>query len=125
VTTSTVAQKRRSLALIMTFTLLAAAGQVLLKLGTNRLHQNLSTAVVVTDLPLIGGLALYGIGAAMMVLALRHGELSVLYPLISLSYVWVAILSVVVFGEAMNPFKVAGIFVIMTGVAIMGMGARK
>ena len=109
----------------MTFTLLAAAGQVLLKLGTNRLHQNLSTAVVVTDLPLIGGLALYGIGAAMMVLALRHGELSVLYPLISLSYVWVAILSVVVFGEAMNPFKVAGIFVIMTGVAVMGMGARK
>jgi drug/metabolite transporter (DMT)-like permease len=61
----------------------------------------------------------------MMVLALRHGELSVLYPLISLSYVWVAILSVVVFGEAMNPFKILGIFVIMAGVAVMGMGARK
>jgi drug/metabolite transporter (DMT)-like permease len=125
VTISTIAQKRRSLALIITFTLLAAAAQVLLKFGTNRLHQHLSLATVVTDLPLLGGLALYGIGAAMMVIALRHGELSVLYPLISLSYVWVAILSVVVFGEAMNPFKVAGIFVIMAGVAVMGMGAHK
>ena len=60
-----------------------------------------------------------------MVVALRHGELSVLYPLISLSYVWVAVLSVLVFGEIMNAYKVAGICAIMAGVAVLGSGARK
>ena len=75
--------------------------------------------------PLHGGLALYGAGAALMVIALRHGELSVLYPLISLSYVWVAVLSVVVFGEIMNVYKVTGICAIMAGVAVLGSGAHK
>ena len=48
-----------------------------------------------------------------------------LYPLISLSYVWVAILSVVILQETMNPYKIAGISVIIAGVAVMGNGARK
>jgi len=125
VTTSTAAQKRRSLVLIVAFTLLAAAAQVLFKFGTNRLLGHTSLVAILTDVPLIGGLVLYGLGAAMMILALRHGELSVLYPLISLSYVWVAILSVVIFGENMNPYKIGGICVIMAGVGVMGAGSQK
>ncbi|MSV35212.1 MAG: cation/cationic drug transporter [Bryobacterales bacterium] len=124
-TTSTVQQKRRSLVLVIAFTVLAATAQVLIKFGTVRLNQNPSLIGLLTNFPLIGGLALYGVGSAMMVIALRHGELSFLYPLISLSYVWVAILSVVVFQEEMNPYKIAGIGVIIAGVAVMGNGARK
>jgi drug/metabolite transporter (DMT)-like permease len=125
VPTSTAAQKRRSLVMIVAFTLLAAAAQVLFKFGTNRLLGHASLVAITTDFPLIGGLVLYGLGAAMMILALRHGELSVLYPLISLSYVWVAILSVVIFGESMNPYKIGGICVIMAGVGVMGAGSQK
>jgi len=125
VTTSTVQQKRRSLVLVIAFTLLAAAAQVLFKFGTNHLNQHPSLLGLLTNFPLMGGLALYGIGSAMMIIALRHGELSILYPLISLSYVWVAILSVVIFRETMNPYKIAGISVIIAGVAVMGNGARK
>jgi drug/metabolite transporter (DMT)-like permease len=125
VTASTAGQKRRSLLLIVVFTLLAAVAQVLMKFGTNYLKLHPSMVGLLTDFPLIAGMALYGVGAVLMVLALRHGELSVLYPLISLSYVWVAILSVVVFGEIMNPYKIAGICVIMAGVGILGMGAHK
>ena len=125
VTASTTAQKRRSLVLIVAFTGLAAAAQVLLKLGTVQIKLHPSIIGVLMNCPLLGGLALYGLGAAMMVIALRHGELSVLYPLISLSYVWVAILSVLIFGEVMNPYKIAGICVIMAGVAVLGSGAHK
>jgi len=125
VTASTVGQKRRSLLMIVVFTLLSAAAQVLMKFGTNYLKLHPSFMGVLTDTPLIAGLALYGVGAVLMVLALRHGELSVLYPLISLSYVWVAILSVVVFGEIMNPYRIAGVCVIMAGVAVLGLGAHK
>jgi len=122
--TSTAAQKRQALLLVIAFTLLSAAAQVFFKYGTARLQGHVSLLLIATDFPLIAGLALYGIGAAMMVLALRHGELSVVYPLISLSYVWVAILSVAVFGEAMNPYKIGGICVIMAGVGVLGLGSH-
>jgi drug/metabolite transporter (DMT)-like permease len=111
--------------MILVFTLLSAAAQVLLKLGTVDLKLHPTFLGLLTNFPLIGGLALYGIGAALMVLALRHGELSVLYPLISLSYVWVAILSVLIFGEMMNPYKIGGICVIMAGVGVLGSGSHK
>jgi len=125
VTASTAGQKRRSLLMIVAFTIFSAAAQVLLKFGTSQLKLNPTFVGLLTNFPLLGGLALYGIGAALMVVALRHGELSVLYPLISLSYVWVAVLSVLVFGEIMNAYKVAGICAIMAGVAVLGSGARK
>ena len=125
VTASTTGQKRRSLLMIVAFTVFSAAAQVLLKFGTIHLKLHPTLAGLLTDLPLIGGMALYGIGAALMVVALRHGELSVLYPLISLSYVWVAVLSVVVFGEMMNVYKITGICTIMAGVAVLGSGAHK
>jgi drug/metabolite transporter (DMT)-like permease len=60
-----------------------------------------------------------------MILALRHGELSVLYPIISLSYVWVAIAAVLVFHESMNAIKVVGIATIIFGVAILGRAGSK
>ena len=60
-----------------------------------------------------------------MILALRHGELSVLYPLISLSYVWVAILSVLIFHETMTPIRIAGILTIIGGVATLGRSGSK
>ncbi len=111
--------------MIVAFTILSAAAQVCLKFGTIYLKQHPSFVGLLTNFPLIGGMALYGIGAALMVVALRHGELSVLYPLISLSYVWVAVLSVVVFGEDMNPYKIGGISAIMIGVGVLGVGAHK
>jgi drug/metabolite transporter (DMT)-like permease len=136
--TSTARQKRMALWMVVAFTLLASIAQIFIKMGANALnkipagsvanlavgsmHFQISAVVVaaITSIPLIGGLALYGIGAVMMVLALQHGELSVLYPIISLSYVWVAILSVVIFHEHMNVFRVGGIAVIIAGVAILG-----
>lgn len=135
---STPGQKRKALWMVVAFTLLASIAQVLIKTGANALNRippgtmaNLTfgsmqfpvSAVIlagITSIPLIAGLCLYGIGAVMMVLALQHGELSVLYPVISLSYVWVAILSVLIFHEHMNVFRLSGIAVIIVGVAILG-----
>lgn len=106
--------------MIVAFTFFAAVAQPLFKIGANRLLHNFSLIALVTDVPLIAGLAMYGLGASLMILALRHGELSVLYPIISLSYVWVAILSVVIFGEHMDVLKIGGMFSIIAGVALLG-----
>ena len=37
---------------------------------------------------------MYGVSTVLLVLALRHGELSLLYPVFAMTYVWVTILSV-------------------------------
>lgn len=71
------------------------------------------------------GLSLYGIFTLLLVLALRDGELSTLYPIISLTYVWVTFLSVWLFGESMNPFKALGVATIVFGVALLGKGGKK
>jgi len=124
-TPSTPQQKLRSVFLIIVFTFLAATAQVLWKFGTIRLGEHPTPVLLITNVPLIAGLAIYGLGAVLMIVALKHGELSVLYPLISLSYVWVAILSVLFFHESMPPLKIAAICTIMAGVAVLGRGAHR
>ena len=75
---------------------------------------------ILTNLPLFGGLACYGLSTILLVLALRYGELSVLYPIIALTYVWVTILSVGFLGETVNAFKLMGLVFIVLGVAVLG-----
>ena len=109
-------------------TFITAAAQILIKIGSASIgeHGTLFDTLIglVTVPPLFAGYALYALVTAIMILALRHGELSVVWPIISLSYVWVAILSVLIFHETMNPAKVGGIAVIIGGVALMGFGGR-
>ena len=75
---------------------------------------------VVTNWALIGGLALYGVSTLLLVLALRDGELSLLYPVIALTYVWVTILSLIIFHDKANPLRLTGIAIIVIGVAVLG-----
>jgi drug/metabolite transporter (DMT)-like permease len=119
------AKRRQAVLIIIAGTFLVAVAQLLIKSGANRLgHTDLiGTAIgILTIPPLFAGYCLYAIFAVMMIYALRHGELSVLFPLISLGFVWVAILSVVIFHESMSPLKGVGIVIIVAGVATLGRG---
>jgi len=121
-------KRRQAVIIILCCTLLVAVAQLLIKTGANRLdHPGLMATLIgiFTIPPLFAGYCLYGIFAVLMVYALRHGELSVLYPLIALGYVWVAILSVLVFHETMNVMKLVGIAIIVAGVAVLGWGGRQ
>lgn len=55
-----------------------------------------------------------------MILALRRSELSLVYPIISLAYVWVTGLSYFVFHDTINPLKLIGVMAVMIGVAVLG-----
>jgi len=81
-------------------------------------HFSLMQAV--RNLPLLAGYCLYGINTLLLMLALRDGELSMLYPIIALTYVWVNVLSIYFFHEAMNLIKASGIALIIGGVALLG-----
>lgn len=114
-------------------TILGAAAQMLIKRGTTMMPPLYDAAVgsvmsqapmiawkILSNVPLFGGLACYGISTILLVLALRYGELSVLYPIIALTYVWVSILSVGLLGETLNVFKVLGLVFIVLGVGVLG-----
>ena len=109
--------------MVSSCTLVSASAQILMKVGMS--HFSMNVAAILTNVPLIAGYALYGIFTLMMILALRQGELSLIYPIISLAYVWVTLGSYFLFHDSMNPLKLIGVAGIMAGVAMLGSGARK
>ena len=66
-------------------------------------------------MPLVAGYGLYGLNTVMLVLALRDGELSQLYPIIAMTYVWVTLLSYTLLREPPNWYKNIGIATIVIG----------
>lgn len=119
------AKRRQAILIVISCTLLVAIAQYLIKLGANRLSHAGFVATMIgifTILPLFAGYCLYGVFTVLFVYALRNGELSILYPLIALGYVWVTITAVVVFHESMNPLKFVGLAVIIAGVVVLGLG---
>ena len=59
-------------------------------------------------------------GGISMVYAYRTGELSVIHPMNSMSYVFSSIIAVVVLHEQMTPLKIIGILLIIGGVIMIG-----
>jgi uncharacterized membrane protein len=96
---------------------------LLIKTGMSHFSPHLMA--LVTNLPLISGYTLYGINTLMMVLALRNGEMSMLYPIIALTYVWTTLLSYTLLAEPSNVYKNVGIVTIVLGVAVMGRRGTK
>jgi len=114
--------KKRAILLIIVATLFICAGQILWKLGINKV----AFLVDVFNLPLILGFVFYGISAILMVIAFKYGELSVLYPILATSYIWISVFSPLVFKtDSMNIYKWSGIGVIILSVCLIGWGSRK
>jgi len=117
----------RSIGMVVTCTLLNAASQLLLKDGSADLGQGgivERISAILGNWPLFAGYACLGLSTVLLVLALREGQLSILYPIIALSYVWVAILSPMLFDDAINTYKAIGICIIVLGVSLIGLGSR-
>ena len=99
--------------LVLFCTLLTSSAQILWKKGSAG-----------DFLLLFFGFALYGIAAVFLIIALKNGELSVLYPFIATSFIWVSFLSVRYLGEGMNGLKWIGIVFILVGVSFIGLGSK-
>lgn len=67
-----------------------------------------------------GGLVLYGLSVIVYLLALPREELSVLYPLVSMNYLFTTLFSVCLLGEKMNRWKWWGLAGIVVGVVLIG-----
>lgn len=69
---------------------------------------------------LIIGYFLYGIGAILMIFALKKGKLSVLHPFLSFNYIFSLMIGRLFLDERISSTIILGIVVIMTGVFLIG-----
>ena len=113
--------KAWAIVLMLICTLLTSTAQLFYKKGASKLSFN--TVALITNYSLITGMVLYVIGAFLMIIAFRGGEVTVLYPIIATSYIWVSIFSITFLGEVMNLLKWAGIMFIIIGVSLIGIGS--
>ncbi|MEA3254569.1 MAG: EamA family transporter [Candidatus Altiarchaeota archaeon] len=110
-----------AIGLVLVATVIGAFGSLYFKLGSEKVSRDIRK--LVTNYKLITGFILYGISSILYVIGLTGGELSVLYPTVATSYIWVCLLSVKYLKEEMNPWKWAGLALIVLGVGLVGLGS--
>ena len=104
-------------------TLLTSVGQILYKKGADALEFTIPG--MLHNAPLLVGLVVYAVAGILIIISFRGGEVSVLYPIIATSYIWVSFLSMYFLGESMNTWKWAGVITIVGGMAMIGYGSSK
>ncbi len=115
--------KASAILLVFLTSVLTSGAQALYKIGAKSLSWDI--VGLITNVPLVSGLILYGIGAILFIKALQGGEVSVLYPIVATSYLWVALLSGFLFGESIGLLRWAGVIVVVIGVMLVGFGSRE
>ena len=106
--------------LVLVASFVGSFGAVFLKLGSAKLHGGFWK---IFNLQLGAGVALFVGSSFFFVMGIRHGQLSVLYPMVSLGYVWTLIWARLLFQEAFTRQKFVGLALILAGVCFVGMGS--
>jgi drug/metabolite transporter (DMT)-like permease len=107
-----------AIALMLVTTLFTSLAQVFYKTAAEKLPD------ILTNWPLLAGMACYGIGAVVMIISFKGGEVSVLTPFLTTSYIWVTLASYFVFNETIGAFKIVGVIVIILGISTIGFASR-
>ncbi len=104
-------KNRKGIILMLISSVFACFGQLLWKLASDK-----------GLLFLLIGFGFYGVGALVMLVAYKFGNLSVLQPMLSLNYVLSLILGVVILNEPITILRIVGVVVIIIGVILIGGG---
>lgn len=109
-----------SILLVLLGSFIGSIGMVFLKKASKDLHKgflhivNLNSAI---------GVALFVISSVFYLTGIRNGQLSVLYPMVSLSYVWALFWARIFFNEPLTRQKFAGLGLVLVGVFFLGLGS--
>lgn len=117
------ATKLSAMGFMLLSAVFASAGQILFKFAANA-TMNMATFVF-NPYIYSGGIA-YVVGVFFMIKALRRGELSVVYPVLATSFIWVSLASPLFFrADFMTMQKWVGVVIIILGVTLVGKGRLK
>jgi len=113
--------------MILVFTVLVVAGQLLLKYGLSNfvvdgLGELMKQIFAIIFNPFVFiGLALYVVSTGVWLIVLSRTSLSFCYPFISISYILIIITSRIFFNEIIDLYKVIAIVLIIAGVFMLSM----
>lgn len=110
-----------SILLVLMASLIGSFGAVFLKLGAAHLSRGFR---YILNWHLGFGIALFLGSSVPFLMGLRHGELSVLYPMVSLGYVWTLFWSRLFFNEPITKAKLGALAMILAGIVCIGVGGR-
>jgi len=103
--------------LILFTTLFIAGGQLLFNLASKTFEFSING--IFFNYFMWAGFIAYAGGLLTLIFGLKEGELTILYPLLSLSYIWVLIFSVIFFDNTLTILKTAGTLSIVVGIIII------
>jgi len=101
-------------------TVILAASQYFMKLAAPKFSLRISG--IFLNWPIYVGFLLLGVGSLLLTAALKKGDLSTIYPIISLSFVWTTLMAIIIFNEQITKLKILGIITIIIGVIFLTRG---
>ena len=111
----------KSVLLVLIAGLVGSFGAVFLKLGSHKVVGHSPLSFVNRNLAL--GVSLYLASSVFYGFGIKGGQLSVLYPLVSLGSIWTMVWSRMFFKEAITREKLFGLGLILLGVTFVGLGS--
>jgi len=114
-------------AMLLTGVMLNAVAQLLIRGGTLRLgvlwpaDANIFSNVfrIAFQPFILGGLLCYVVSVALWIIVLSQVPVSVAYPMLSIGYVFNAVMAYFLFNETLRPIQMGGIAVIILGVILI------
>ncbi|MFH1052922.1 MAG: EamA family transporter [Candidatus Woesearchaeota archaeon] len=103
--------------LVIISTLISAFATILMKIGSDKLSLNIIS--LIKNHELIVGAVLFVFSFSLFIPALRGGELSILFPVSALSYIWVNFLSSRYLKERITSKKWIGAVLLLIGVVFL------
>lgn len=110
-----------SILLVFGASVVGSFGAVFLKMGAVKTTDGGILAFLNAHLAF--GVALYLGSSVFYGLGIRHGQLSVLYPMVSLGYVWTLLWARLFFQEQFTRQKLVGLALVLLGVFFVGLGS--
>jgi multidrug transporter EmrE-like cation transporter len=116
--------------LILLSVSISALAQLCLKLGmsSSAVQKAIATSgsaaayAAATSPAVLGGLALYGLGAVVWLSVLSRIAVSTAYPFVSIGFLFTAALGIFVLGEPLTRPMVIGTLLIMAGIVVLARG---
>lgn len=112
------ATKLWAMGLMLCCSVFTAIGQLFFKFGAMLLP------AIFTNWQILAGFVSLGIGMLFFILALRGGEVSVLYPFLATSYIWTNMLAILFLAEQIVLLKWVGVAGIVLGISLIGWGSN-
>jgi undecaprenyl phosphate-alpha-L-ara4N flippase subunit ArnE len=111
----------KSMLLVLMASIIGSFGAVFLKKGSANVGGHSLLSFINFNLAL--GVGLYLASSVFYGFGIKGGQLSVLYPMISLGSIWTLIWSRIFFSERITREKLFGLGLILIGVTLVGIGS--